>query len=210
MNPRWLVLLSLLSFCSSVVAGEEKASDGDKYPRFCRNHKCPKYQLVKKYDTFEHRIYEASNWVTTTLELDFLGLGIATSFRHLFEYISGKNSEGMEIKMTVPVRIQVPSKNASFANATMSLFVPPTVANPPTPKNPAVYLEHFPPKSVYVKTFGGYALKSDFEKMAKVLEKDLVAQGKPFDDSYGTAAAYNDPFTFFDRHNEVWYTVLEI
>uniref|UniRef100_A0A8C5MFY4 Heme-binding protein 2 n=1 Tax=Leptobrachium leishanense TaxID=445787 RepID=A0A8C5MFY4_9ANUR len=203
-----VVVLSLLCLCSAVVTAEEEASDGYKAPRFCRKSECPKYLLVKKYENFELRAYEGSRWVTTELEVDSLGLGIYRSFRRLSDYINGKNSEDLTIKMTVPVRIYIPFISPPAKNATMSLFVPPSVAIPPLPLRGDVYIESFPPTSVYVKSFRGFALNSDYEKKAKVLSEELTKQDLRFDNTFGTAAAYNDPLTFFDRHNEVWYSAL--
>ncbi|KAM4770894.1 heme-binding protein 2-like [Rhinophrynus dorsalis] len=209
MIPGWYVVVLLSAFClyGTVVRAEEGASDVDKAPPFCRTNECPKYRVVQQYDSFEQRAYEATNWVTTPLELDFFNIGMVTSFRRLFDYISGKNSQGIKIKMTVPVLIYIPSKD-SAANATMSFFVPSALVNPPTPLNPAVYLQSFPPKSFYVKSFSGYAFNYDYEKKAKALAEELVALGKPFDHSYHSNAGYNDPFTFLNRHNEVWYAAL--
>ncbi|OCT77765.1 heme-binding protein 2-like [Xenopus laevis] len=203
-----LIVLSLLSLHCTAAQAEDINLDPEKLPAFCTSYKCPRYQLVRKYEKFEHRIYNATNWVTTSLELDFLGIGLVKSFKRLLDYINGQNSEGLEMKMTVPVRIKVPMSDILSTNATMSFFVPPAVVTPPTPLNPAVYVEKLPEISVYVRSFGGYALNSEYEKQAKILVKELVALELPFDNSYGTAAGYNDPLTFFNRHNEVWYMAM--
>ncbi|CAH2253183.1 Hypothetical predicted protein [Pelobates cultripes] len=204
MGARSLLVLSLLCVWGAVRA--EDTSDGYKAPEFCRKSECPKYQLVKKYDTFELRAYEATKWITTPLEVDVFGIGIYKSFRRLSDYINGENSEGLTIKMTVPVRIYIPFITPPAKNATMSLFVPSALENPPLPKSTDVHLESFPPISVYVKSFGGYAMNSDYEKKAKILSKELTDLALQFDNTFGTAAAYNDPLTFFKRHNEVWFT----
>ncbi|XP_068135682.1 heme-binding protein 2-like isoform X2 [Hyperolius riggenbachi] len=154
--------------------------------------------------TFELRQYDTTQWVTTYLELDGLGLGIMKSFKRLYNYINGDNSEGLSLEMNVPVRVTVPL-HGSTNNATISLFLPRALSTPPKPKNPTLVLESFPPTSFYVRCFGGYALKSDFEKQSKVLAEALTSLGLPFEEEYGMAAAYNDPLTFFKRHNEVWF-----
>ncbi|XP_053315828.1 heme-binding protein 2-like [Spea bombifrons] len=203
-----LLLLGFVCLCSSAVTAEEEASEAYATPAFCRHYECPKYKTVKQYETFEKRLYEQSRWVTTQLELDFFGLGIYKSFRRLFDYINGQNSEGITIKMAVPVRIYVPLINPSDKNATMSFFVPSTLSTPPQPLRADVYLENIPPMYVYVKSFGGFAVKSDFEKKSKFLSEELNGLRLPFDDTFGAAAAYNDPLTLFNRHNEVWYNAL--
>ncbi|KAM8946406.1 heme-binding protein 2-like [Pelodytes ibericus] len=205
MGARSQIVLVLLCLYGSVAIAEEHSADEYQAPAFCRTYECPKYQVAKKYETFELRSYEASNWVTTELEVDSLGLGVYTSFKRLFDYINGQNSQGIKIKMTVPVRIYVPLITPSDRNATMSFFVSPALTSPPVPLNKDVYLESLSPMPVYVKSFGGFALKSSFEKKAKFLSEELTALGLRFDTTFGTAAAYNDPLTFFNRHNEVWY-----
>ncbi|NP_001108278.1 uncharacterized protein LOC100137667 precursor [Xenopus laevis] len=203
-----LLLLSLLSLHGTPSQADDINSDAENLPVFCTRYKCPRFQLVKKYEKFEHRIYNATNWVTTSLKLDFFGIGLAKSFKRLLNYINKQNSEDLVINMTVPVRIKVPQSDISSTNATISLFLPPAVVTPPAPLNPAVYLEKLPEISVYVRSFGGYALNSDYEKQAKILAKELEALELPFENSYGTAAGYSDPLTFFNRHNEVWYIAL--
>ncbi|XP_063299757.1 heme-binding protein 2-like [Pelobates fuscus] len=206
MGARSVLVLSLLCVWGAVRA-EEGAADEYKAPDFCGTYECPKYEVAKKYETFELRTYQSTLWVTTSLELDYFGFGIYRSFKRLFDYINGQNSEGIKIKMTVPVRIYVPLITPTDKNATMSFFVPLAVVNPPQPLNKEVYIESFPQMSFYVKSFGGYALKTHYEKKAKMLSEELTAMGLGFDSTFGTAAGYNDPLTFVGRHNEVWYTV---
>ncbi|NP_001089137.1 heme binding protein 2 S homeolog precursor [Xenopus laevis] len=203
-NMGTLLLLSLLSLCGTAVRAEEGASTDGKFPEFCGDRECPKFHLVQQYDSFELRAYEGTQWVTTELDDGFLGFGMVTSFRRLFNYISGKNSQGIKIEMTVPVLMQYPSKDTG-RNATMSFFLSPSLVNPPQPLDPAVHLENSPPLSVYVLSFGGYALDYDYKKKAKALAEKLGNQGLSFDDSVRTTAGYNDPFTLLNRHNEVWY-----
>lgn len=59
--------------------------------------------------------------------------------------------------------------------------------------------------SILFRTFGGYALGYAYEQKAKALAEELQALGLQFDDTYYARVGYNDPFTFIDRHNEVWY-----
>lgn len=60
----------------------------------------------------------------------------------------------------------------------------------------------------FCRSFGGYALKSDYEKESKALTEELTALGLAYDVNFGIAAGYNDPLTFFNRHNEVWFRSL--
>ncbi|XP_075452378.1 heme-binding protein 2-like [Ascaphus truei] len=197
------VLLSLLALCGGSLATAEESGAVSQSPPFCRSLECPKYQLVKEYQTFEQRAYEATRWVTTQVEQDYFGFGIVTSFRRLFKYISGNNTQGIKIPMTVPVMTVVPLTRPT--NVTMSFFVPSALPTPPSPLNPDVYLESYPAQYMYVRSFSGYALRSDFEKNAKALSEELETLGKPFDDSFYASAGYDAPFMLFNRHNEVWF-----
>ncbi|XP_077342212.1 heme-binding protein 2-like [Lithobates pipiens] len=200
-----LLVLSLFSLCATEVITEDNRIEG--LPPFCGSYECPRYQVLKRYNTFELRSYESTRWATTYLNSGGMGIGMMKTFRRLFKYISGENSEGISIKMNVPVRITVPLLDSTL-NSTMSLFMPSALLNPPTPNEPSVVLESFPPTSYYVRSFGGYAIKSDYEKHSKALAEELTALGLAYDTQTGMAAAYNDPLTFFKRHNEVWFKSL--
>ncbi|KAM3931930.1 heme-binding protein 2-like [Leptodactylus fuscus] len=200
-----LILLSLLPLHGIALLDEKNSADG--FPPFCGNYECPKYQVLKKYNTFELRRYDSTRWVVTNLETDMFGLGIMKSFKRLFNYITGENVEGISIKMSVPVRATVPLQDQSI-NATMAFFVPTSVVTPPTPKDSSLHLESYPPTSYYVRSFSGYALKSDYEKQSKALSEELDGLGLAYDVNFGIAAGYNDPLTFFNRHNEVWFRLL--
>ncbi|XP_073484091.1 heme-binding protein 2-like [Aquarana catesbeiana] len=200
-------LLSLLLVLGTSQATEQEPDVPDVYqkPKFCGQLDCPIYRLVKQYDKFEHRDYEATRWVRTPLENDFFGLGMVKSFRRLYKYITGSNAEEMKINMTVPVVIYKPRNQPPAGNSTMSFFVPHEVQDPPQPTDPDVYLSDSPAKSVYVRSFGGYALDSAYSKEAEVLAEELRALGLEFNDSFYLRSGYNDPFTVYDRHNEVWF-----
>ncbi|XP_069810437.1 heme-binding protein 2-like [Dendropsophus ebraccatus] len=200
----YLLFLSLLSLYGTAVLAKNSV---DGSPPFCGNYECPKYQVLKRYNTFELRRYDSTLWVTTQLETDMFGLGIMKSFKRLFNYISGQNEQGISIKMSVPVRATVPLLDTSI-NATMSFFIPLSIVNPPAPKDPSLHLESYPPTSYYVRSFSGYALKSDYEKESKALTEELDTLGLAYDVNFGIAAGYNDPLTFFNRHNEVWFRSL--
>ncbi|XP_018428747.1 PREDICTED: heme-binding protein 2-like [Nanorana parkeri] len=201
------MMLTLLLVLGTAQATKQEpgVSDGYQKPKFCGQADCPKYEVVKKYDKFEHRAYEATRWVKTPLERDFFGLGMMKSFRRLFKYITGSNAEEMKINMTVPVAMYVPLTKPPAGNSTMAFFVPHDVEDPPQPTDPDVYLENAPAMSAYVRSFGGYALDPTYSKEAVVLAEELRSLGYEFYDSFYLRCGYNDPFTFFDRHNEVWF-----
>ncbi|KAM3931929.1 heme-binding protein 2-like [Leptodactylus fuscus] len=206
MESRRALLLGLLAIFEITVAEQvyENPSQ-NQLPSFCRTRDCPRYQLVKQYDNFELRQYEETRWVTTPVNQDIIGIGMAKSFWRLFYYINGTNAEEQTMNMTVPVVMHMPLKEQSAEKFTMSFFVPHELENPPKPSDPAVYLETLPASSVYVKSFGGYAIHATFVKQAKALAEELRSLGLEFDDTYFVRVGYNAPFELFDRHNEVWY-----
>ncbi|XP_068088335.1 heme-binding protein 2-like [Hyperolius riggenbachi] len=206
MEGKIQLFLSLLVIFGITAAAEQESDgvDWDQKPPFCGKLDCPKYEVIKQYDDFELRLYEETTMATTPLTMDMFGFGLVKSFRRLFNYIDGKNSEGQKINMTVPVVIHAPLAPED-GNATMSFYLPPVLENPPIPSDENVKVEKAPKVSYYVRSFGGYALYFTYIKHAKALAEDLRANGLAFDDSYYHRVGYNDPFTFVDRHNEVWY-----
>ncbi|KAM5165482.1 heme-binding protein 2-like [Mantella aurantiaca] len=208
MEIKYQLLLSLLLALGTSQATEQEADISDEYqkPPFCGRSDCPKYQVKQKYDKFELRAYEAIRWVVTPLESDFFGLEMVISFRRLYKYITGSNAEALKINMTVPVVIYVPLNQPPAGNSTMSFFLSHEVENPPQPTDPNVFLSNSPATSFYVRSFGGYALDPTYTKEAGVLAEELRALGLEFEDSFYLRSGYNDPFTVFNRHNEVWIT----
>ncbi|XP_040286139.1 heme-binding protein 2-like [Bufo bufo] len=199
MEVRRRLLLGLLSVLGIAVQASDVSSQ-NQLPPFCHHYDCPKYQLVEQYDDFELRQYEETLWVTTSLKQDIFGIGMVISFNRLFMYINGNNAYGLKMSMTVPVIVHVPLKPPT-ENTTMSFFV----KYPAKPTDPEVYLEPRPAASVYVKTFGGYALNTMYAEQAKALAEKLELLALPFDDTYFIHGGYDAPSQIFNRHNEVWY-----
>ncbi|XP_056423561.1 heme-binding protein 2-like isoform X1 [Hyla sarda] len=232
MEGRSALLLGLLSALWIAVAMQD-SDIPSQLSQFCGMSDCPKYQLLKQYDNFQHRQYEETRWVTTALEQDVMGTETARSFRRLLNYIQGANTEGKSINMTLPVVMYIPLKEPPTVNSKMSFFVPHEVENPPTPTDPEVYLETLSAFSAYVKdetwveevmgrfvkgrgrtdvdqmrlrlAFGGYAINNIYANKARKLAEKLRALGLQFDDTYYVRAGYNDLFALFNRHGEVWY-----
>nr|DBA26978.1 TPA: hypothetical protein GDO54_011164 [Pyxicephalus adspersus] len=91
MEMKYLLLISLLLGLGTSETTEKQPElpNGYQKPEFCQKADCPKYEVVKQYDNFELRAYEAIRWVRTPLESDFFGLEMVKSFRRLFKYITG-------------------------------------------------------------------------------------------------------------------------
>ncbi|CAH2253148.1 Hypothetical predicted protein [Pelobates cultripes] len=84
-----ILVLSFLCLLGSGVTAEKEASDGFRTPDFCKGIKCPRYRVVNKYNGFELRAYEPTNWVTTNLDWSRNDHDIESGFFRLYQYISG-------------------------------------------------------------------------------------------------------------------------
>nr|XP_005992997.1 PREDICTED: heme-binding protein 1-like [Latimeria chalumnae] len=200
-----LAFLCLLALNAAVGNSSLK-----ELPLFCHKLDCSKYTLVKQYETFEERSYEASHWMTTLVEGLQYEDAMYDGFMRLFKYINGNNVAGEKIPMTAPVLVHVIPKGGDLdKNFTVSFFVPPASMSPPKPLDSRIYLDSHLAQTVYVRSFGGYMEKSDFVANADALEEDLKAAGKSFNEKYYMSAGYDSPFRPLNRHNEVWFIAVQ-
>merc|ERR1712032_667376 len=130
-------------------------------------------------------------------------------FMKLFRYISGVNKEQDEVAMTAPVLTSMKMLDGNQITKEMCFYIEKKhQANPPTPVDADVKIITNKEFTVYVHTFGGYAMKDavnmrEAKKFAKVLEK----AGKEVDTSAFYTAGYDSPMKFWNRRNEIMYTV---
>ncbi|KAK6489888.1 heme-binding protein 2-like [Huso huso] len=202
---RNLFILVLLAPFGGLASEQNELQPDDESPWFCHNLDCPKYSLVK-YETFEVRSYEASHWMTTEVEGKYMN-AVSKGFMRLFRYIQGDNEAGQKIPMTAPVAVVVyPTAEGTGMtnNHSVSFFVPPA-SDPPKPKDARIHTLSVPAGTLYVRSFGGFAMGTTNVDQAKALADDLKAEGLSFDEKSFVAAGYDPPFRPFNRHNEVWY-----
>jgi hypothetical protein len=162
-------------------------------------YESPDYQVVKKVDEFELRIYHQFH----TVSIQESSLRGYSGFGYLFNYISGNNKTSTKMKMTVPVI------NDMDANENSMEFVIPKVheSDIPQPNDSQMKIKDYPSQHVLVYRFSGLInqakLESIVEKMNKILPTlNIVRIGAP------KIARYNGPYTLpFLRHNEVWFNV---
>lgn len=185
---------------------EGQVKDSAWPPKFCKTLDCPKFTVVTSTKDYEERMYEASNWVTTSMVgIDYKDAQ-SKMFMKLFNYISGNNAKGEKIAMTAPVieRIIPGEGPACEDNFTMSFFISPKVAAAPAPKDSTVYLSTLPKLTAYVRSFGGFADETSYVQNAKELGEALPATSKYHKEFFYTGG-YDAPFQIFNRHNEVWF-----
>ena len=156
------------------------------------------YEVVKKKKVYEIRKYSDR----LAIETDISNQG--SSFRKLFNYISGNNEDNEEIKMTTPVT-QMEKKG----NMTMQFYLPSRFnkENIPSPSNPDVKILNIKGGYYAVIRYSGRASDKNFIKHKSILENELKK-----DDisilSPSIKATYDGPFTLpMRRRNEVMFEI---
>ncbi|CAL8273634.1 unnamed protein product [Lota lota] len=135
-------------------------------------------------------------------------MAVFSTFKRLFEYITGANENGTTIEMTAPVIIKSKTTKGWFerCNYTMSFLLPSEYQmNPPKPTNTQVYISEEPDMKVYVKSYGGLMISSSHMWNTRDLTQTLNSVGAKYDKDFHFAVGYDSPMKIFNRHNEVWF-----
>ncbi|XP_069810661.1 heme-binding protein 2-like [Dendropsophus ebraccatus] len=210
MFPRCFFLLSLIaayrtadaSYVNKDLEENLRPTKAQLYPSFCNGLECPKYRLVKKYSGFEHRQYEATQWISTEVPLSpdepFTG------DMDIRQYMDGTNSEGLYMEDTVPLVTMLTLENNKPVKMTLSVFLSANLKKPPKPLTSTIFLQKYPEVSLYVKSFGGIASDKDNIKQINTLATELIVLGLPFDESISAYNIYDPPDKSGDCYNEVW------
>ena len=157
-----------------------------------------KYEVLKKNEIFEIRKY--SDRLAIETEISNQG----SSFRKLFNYISGNNEDNEEIKMTTPVT-QVEKKG----NMTMQFYLPSKFNkdNAPSPSNSDVKILNIKGGYYAVITYSGRASDKNFIKNKSILENELKKEDISIL-SPPIKATYDGPFTLpMRRRNEAMFKI---
>ena len=157
------------------------------------------YEVVKKNEIYEIRKY--SDRLAIEAEISNQG----SSFRKLFNYISGNNENNEEIKMTTPVT-QVEKKGSM----TMQFYLPSRFNkdNIPSPSNSDVKILNIKGGYYAVIIYSGRASDKNFIKHKNILENELIKKDDILILSPPIKATYNSPFTLpLLRRNEVMFEV---
>lgn len=177
-------------------------------PWFYHDLEGPKFKVVSRPDTiFEERRYESGVWVSTNYESISYSIAIAASFKKLYGYISGANSMNQTLAMTVPVKVKIMAGQGPFCTNTFttSFWVPAFKQdNVPKPDNKDVFIDHTPAKTVYVTSFGGFALDPIIVLKARAAISRLQSLNISVSTKYFQTAGYDAPYTLLNRHNEIW------
>ena len=156
------------------------------------------YKVVKKNNIYEIRKYSDRLVIETSISNE------GSSFRKLFNYISGNNDKNEEIKMTTPVT-QMEKKG----NMTMQFYLPSRFnkENIPRPSNPDVKILNIKGGYYAVTIYSGRTSDKNFIKHKSILENELKK-----DDililSVPIKATYDGPFTLpMNRRNEAMFEI---
>ncbi len=157
-----------------------------------------KYEVVKEYDGFEVRRYEAALFSSVYLKSSSYEETSNQAFRVLAGYIFGGNETGEKIAMTSPVTMEIGD------SAKMSFMVPTNYAdtNLPKPNNDQIFFEKKSGSIMAVIRFGGWAnderIKEHQEKLIQLLKSQKLEHTGKF-----VFFGYNPPYTVVGRRNEV-------
>ncbi len=196
--PRFLLLLLLTVMPLSSHAIEE-----------------PDYQVVRKLDNIELRLYAPYTVAEVVLDTTAEDAG-NQAFPILAGYIFGKNKGEKKFAMTAPVTqtaaplrmdMTAPVTQVAVAGGIRVQFVLPkgvTVATAPEPLDPRVQLRLVQAANWAVLRYSGTWSQANYLEHLEALKAGLQAAGVT---THGepVLARYNAPFTpWFMRRNEIW------
>jgi len=156
------------------------------------------YTVIKKYDAFEIRSYEASLFTSVKLSTSQYDDASRKGFSILAGYIFGGNDRNEKIAMTSPVAMSLED------SMTVMFMVPKEMTREMMPKPSESQIEFIeePAKTVAAISFGGWANNERIEEYKQQLMDALDAQGIKYTNHF-YFLGYNPPFEVFDRKNEI-------
>ncbi len=156
------------------------------------------YKVLKKYDLFEIRKYDAANFSYVTMKTDSYQKSSGSGFKSLAGYIFGGNEKKESIAMTSPVVMNLEE------TVTMQFMIPKkyNLDDLPKPNNPDVKFKTEKEKFMATIAFGGWSSDKKIaeytDKLKTLLKENGIAHLNNF--SY---FGYNPPFQLINRRNEI-------
>ena len=163
-----------------------------------RNIETYPYTVIKKYDAFEVRSYEATLFSTVELPGNSYKGASNKGFSILAGYIFGGNDKSEKIAMTSPVAM-------SLEDTMTMMFMVPKKYNKetlPKPNESKIEFKEEPAKIVAAITFGGWASDEVIEKYKQELKAALDSKGIKYTNRF-YFLGYNPPFEVLNRKNEI-------
>ncbi|XP_063297446.1 heme-binding protein 2-like [Pelobates fuscus] len=200
-----ILVLTFLCVWSNEVTAKD-GSDGYKTPDFCKGFKCPRYRVVEKYEKFEVREYEPTNWATTIVDLS---ADVVPQSDRLYRYIRGANKKGSRMNMTLPYSLYLPTSE-NTDTLPLALFYLPPEFETPKPLDDSIYVYSYPATRWYVRSFKGHLKVEHYFNHARVLTTELAQLKKPFECTFCSCSIYNGLYELDDCHNEVAFMLKDI
>ena len=156
------------------------------------------YTVIKKYENFEIRDYEASLFTSVELSTSAYKESSSKGFSILAGYIFGANERKEKISMTSPVSMSLED------SMTMMFMVPKKFnkENLPAPNQSGIEFKEEPAKTLAAITFGGWADDAKIEKYKIRLKTSLEAEDIAYTNRF-YFFGYNSPAEVFNHKNEI-------
>lgn len=156
------------------------------------------FSVVKKYQQFEIRNYEASLFTSVKLTSNKYENTSSQGFSILGGYIFGGNETNEKIAMTSPVVMSLED------SMDMMFMVPRDLKKEslPKPNESQIEFKEIPAKTVAAISFGGWANSEKIEKYKQKLMAALDAEGITYSNKF-YVLGYNPPYEVLNRKNEV-------
>ena len=158
----------------------------------------PPFKIVYQTDVYEIRLY------ADRLAIQATYTNQDSSFRNLFNYISGANIDSQKIKMTTPV-----TQFEESSKMIMQFYLPSkfTKKTAPTPTDPKVEIIKVEEGYYAVIKYSGRLTDKNFNEHKKILKENLI-EDKIEIIGPAIKATYNGPFTLpIFRRNETMFRI---
>jgi len=156
------------------------------------------YKVIKKFDKFEIRKYDAALFSSVKLNKKGYKESSSEGFRILAGYIFGDNDAKKKIAMTSPVVMEL-------GDSSKMMFMVPknyNLKNLPNPNNSKIVFEKEEVKIIAAIRFDGWADDEKIEKYKSVLRTELANEKLNFINKF-SFLGYNSPYEVMNRRNEV-------
>ncbi|KAK2848631.1 hypothetical protein Q5P01_008465 [Channa striata] len=164
----------------------------------CHDKICPQYKVIETNQDFEVRLYDATNWITATIEGKGLN-DLKAAHSKLEDYCNGLRRAGYEIPSNAwPVLIS----STEGSGLSLSWFIPPGTRMPED-THPLVKQQSRAEGTVYVRVFREFPSFESVEKYTDVLHAALDKAGKDYDRRMFSGAFYESYFSTV-HNNEVF------
>lgn len=156
------------------------------------------YKVIKKFDKFEIRKYDAALFSSVKLNKKGYKESSSEGFRILAGYIFGDNETKEKIAMTSPVVMEL-------GDTSKMMFMVPknyNLKNLPNPKNSKIVFEKEEEKFIAAIRFDGWADDEKIEKYKTILMNELVKEKLSYINKF-SFLGYNPPYEVMNRRNEI-------